>query len=95
MTSKIDREYSFERPYQIHANTDLNNLKTPGVYVCPVGAWVTTLQNCPIGIAFSMEVFSRGTTVTQVIIGLDVWYFRIEDSSQASGWRPWRSIAST
>lgn len=40
----------------IAANTDLNNMKTPGFYKCPADATVRTLTNCPIGNAFSLVV---------------------------------------
>lgn len=40
----------------IAANTDLNNMKTPGFYKCTADATVRTLTNCPIGNAFSLVV---------------------------------------
>ena len=40
----------------IVANTDLNNLKTPGFYKCGLNATAVTLLNCPTGYAFSLVI---------------------------------------
>ena len=83
------------RPIAITANTNMNSLKTPGVYMCAAGSIADTLINCPVTYAFSMLVMKRGTTVTQLIFTIGDIFQRIEDSSQSTGWRPWYKHTGT
>lgn len=43
----------------IEEGDDLNNYTIPGFYRCKLSATAKTLLNCPVGVAFSMEVFSH------------------------------------
>ncbi len=45
-------------PTYIAGNTDLDDIITPGEYVCPFNGagWVDSLQNCPVNSAFALKV---------------------------------------
>ena len=40
----------------VNTNDDLNNFTTPGIYVCAATATAGTLSNCPVSMAFRLEV---------------------------------------
>lgn len=50
----------------IQADTDLNDIRTPGLYRCSVNSVVATLKNCPVTHAFSMVVLLGGGTYQEL-----------------------------
>ena len=43
-------------PTYITKNANINDIITPGEYVCPFNDWVATMENCPVDSAFSLKV---------------------------------------
>lgn len=80
-------------PVYIPADTDLNNLTTPGMYYCPANVTVNTLLNCPTGgNAFSLFVEKHaGTkqTITRYSSNdISTWV----RNRYGSTWGSWRQV---
>ena len=83
-------------PREITANTDLNTIVEPGIYVCYLNATAETLINCPANAAFSLEVLrtsSGGGTLNNVVQRLTTYnpsgsyeYRRVVYSGSWSTW---------
>ncbi len=51
---------------------DLNNFVTPGMYSCGKSATAKTLLNCPVTIAFKLEVFYNGPGTVDTVYGYQI-----------------------
>ena len=81
MASLLGRFY-----IEIAANTDLNNLSTPGFYSCATGATAQSLTNCPATSNFTMFVMGKGSYNNQIIFwGGDI-YVRSGGSAGYGNW---------
>lgn len=84
---------------EIAANSDLNNITTPGFYYCPLNALAETLKNCPTKLAFSLRAYKDANSVNQIVTVFYAnarMYFRggyIEDQTKELKWSSWKEIA--
>lgn len=84
---------------EIAANSDLNNITTPGFYYCPLNALAETLKNCPTKLAFSLRAYKDANSVNQILTVFYAnarMYFRgsyIEDQTKELKWSSWKEIA--
>lgn len=78
----------------IDANTNLNNLTTPGIYGCPNATTAGTLSNNPAGnVNFSMLVMNKGSsTYVQAVFVGSVIYTRTRTST---AWGSWYKFTGT
>lgn len=87
LVSETDR---FIIGVNIAANTDLNDITTPGVYCCANADTARTCSNCPVESAFSMYVSYKGIeseTLTQVVYcNGGLCYFRGKTTNGFSNW---------
>ena len=79
----------------IPANTDLDTLKTPGFYQCPLAATAQTLSNCPSTSNFTMLVMKKDLYCEQVIFGLTNIWTRYEISTGFGTWNTFSTKDST
>lgn len=79
----------------IAANTDLNNLTTPGFYYCPYDATVATLGNRPTTNAFGMIVNTHAG-LNQLLIEYMTSGFKIYTRNEYhSNWSSWVRLYTT
>lgn len=78
----------------ISANTNLNNVTTPGIYACPNSTTAATLSNSPVNdIGFTLLVTQKSTTLPiQLLMTGDALYSRRKTTSN---WGSWRKYTST
>ena len=78
----------------ISANTNLNDVTTPGIYACANSTTAATLSNCPFNdIGFTMLVTQKSTSLQiQLIMTGDGMYSRRRTTT---GWGAWRKYTST
>lgn len=79
----------------ISENADLNNYKTPGLYICNANSIVATLSNCPTGTAFIMKI--TGDTSNWIKQELSLYnsvsiYTREYHTWDPSGWSSWQGF---
>lgn len=79
----------------IPENTELNNYKTPGLYICKANSIVATLSNCPTGTAFIMKI--TGDTSNWIKQELSLYnsvsiYTRDYHTWDQSGWSSWQGF---
>lgn len=92
--SNIAQSVIGSSPIAIASGTNLNTITTPGYYVCAYNSAVETLSNCPVSIAFTMQVI-RGTVDGNAIQILTDYYSgntykRIKHSTT---WESWEELA--
>lgn len=82
----------------IESDTDLNDIKTRGLYTCTSVTIANTLSNTPItGSAFRLEVkyLNNSTRIRQecyILSDLSIFYARTFTST---GWKPWYRFDGT
>lgn len=79
----------------ISENADLNNYKTPGLYICMASSTVATLSNCPTSTAFIMKI--TGDTSNWIKQELSLYssvsiYTREYHTWDTSGWSSWQGF---
>lgn len=79
----------------ISENADLNNYKTPGLYICKANSIVATLSNCPTRTAFIMKI--TGDTSNWIKQELSLYnsvsiYTREYHTWDTSGWGSWQGF---
>ena len=79
----------------ISENADLNNYKTPGLYICKSNSIVATLSNCPTETAFIMKI--TGDTSDWIKQELSLYnsvsiYTRDYHTWDPSGWSSWQGF---
>ena len=92
----------------IPANADLNNYRTPGVYICPQNSTVATLSNTPTDQAFSLQVYKTVYTVggdegcRQILMTYNSSYAAegtgriwIRSYYKSDGWGDWSQILTS
>lgn len=88
----------------IAANTDLNTMKTPGVYSTTSNANAATFKNgitdpsTQAGKAFNLTITSgnhEGHTVYQELSTLEGWSFKRSFYYEGNKWTPWIAISGT
>jgi hypothetical protein len=93
---------TFPKFVEIPADSDLNDYKQEGFYICKVNKVATSLQNCPAPMAFLMEVY---TATYEYEGAIDSWvhqriitfnsaqvYMRAYGSWDGGKWYLWESI---
>jgi len=93
ITALSDQFTNF-RHTTIIANTDLDNLTTPGLYSSVNAATTGTLSHKPSSLTsgFPMIVFTKGSYCAQLITGSSKIYARDQTSA---GWTSWYSFTGT
>lgn len=77
-------------PQSIEANTDLNTITDVGWYYCSTNAIATTLSNCPVNVAFYLEV-NRHAGQHQRIITYETSNYKEYSRNAYNGtWGAWR-----
>lgn len=81
----------------IEEGDDLNNYTIPGFYRCKLTATAKTLLNCPVGVAFSMEVFSHTEAgIQQRLITYHPNDIKSLVRNLYNGtWGPWQTVINT
>lgn len=93
-SGKIRMLSGFADTHRIESGMDLDDLTTPGAYSCINATIAVTLTNSPVtNVGFVMEVFSKGSNVTQVIwLGSSI-YTRSKFSSGFESWFKYQGTA--
>ena len=76
----------------IAANTDLNNVTTPGFHRCNQSSTVSTLTNCPVSSAFFMIVGQSAYTYQELVTYEENPKRYMRNKTGSSTWGAWKKV---
>lgn len=96
LKQKLSTKSSVAELIIIPGNSDLNSYLTPGSYVCPSTADSRTIQNCPVTVAFTLEVILiSGGIIKQIIkdYSNSQTYERVYEVYSKEKFNHWHNVA--